>query len=115
MENNMTRFRGMLGFAMRAGKVVIGADQVASALPKKGRDEVKLVLLSVGASNSTKKRITTKCEFYRKELKQIDIDTEELGRMLGKLYAPAVLAITDERFANEIVRAIGTQDPESDD
>jgi hypothetical protein len=44
----------------------------------------------------------------------IETETEELGRMLGKLYAPAVIAITDERFANEIARALNAPDAPSD-
>lgn len=116
MDNkNMTRFCGMLGFAMRAGRVIIGADQVALALPKKGKGEVKLVLVSKGASDGTKKRMTTKCEFYRKEIRLIEMDTAELGRLLGKLYAPAVIAITDENFANEIARALDALCAPSDD
>ena len=105
----------MLGFAMRAGRVIIGADQVALALPKKGKGEVKLVLVSKGASDGTKKRMTTKCEFYRKEIRLIEMDTAELGRLLGKLYAPAVIAITDENFANEIARALDALCAPSDD
>ena len=96
----------MLGFAMRAGKVVIGAEQVISRLKDNSKSAVRLVLLSVGASEQTKKRLTYKCEFYKKEIREINIQTEELGRLLGKLYAPAVIAITDEGFAQEIVKAI---------
>lgn len=102
MENN-SRLCGMLGFAMRAGKVVIGAEQVISRLKDKA---VRLVLLSVSASEKTKQRLTYKCEFYQKEIREINITTEELGRLLGKLYAPAVVAITDEGFANEIIKAL---------
>lgn len=107
MENkNMTRFCGMLGFAMRAGRVIIGADQVAAALPNRTAKAVKLVLVSYEASEATKKRFAYKCEFYRKELRQIDIETSELGRLLGKQYAPAVIAITDDKFAEEITLAL---------
>ena len=34
------------------------------------------------------------------------MDGDELGRLLGKLYAPAVVAITDDRFAKEIKLAL---------
>ena len=98
----------MLGFAMRAGKVVIGAEQVISRLKD---NAVRLVLLSVGASEQTKKRLTYKCEFYKKEIREINIQTAELGRLLGKLYAPAVIAITDEGFAKEIVKALSPESP----
>ena len=97
----------MLGFAMRAGKIILGADRVASALPERGSGEVKLVLLASDASDGTKKRLTYKCEFYKKEIIVLPLSGDELGARLGKLFAPAVLAITDDRFADEIKRALG--------
>ena len=95
----------MLGFAMRAGKVVIGCDGVVSALQSKGKNAVKLVIVSFEASEATQKKIKFKCEFYYKPLIKIDLESAELGRLLGKLYAPAVVAITDEGFAKEILLA----------
>ncbi len=95
----------MLGFAMRAGKVIIGTDQVISALPAKGAKSVRLVIIASDASDGTKKKLACKCEFYEKTNITADISGEELGRMLGKLYAPAVIAITDDRFADEILKA----------
>ncbi len=94
----------MLGFAMRAGKVVIGTDIVCHTLPKVGR--IKIVLVSAGASESTKNKVIGKCGFYSVESRIIDLDTAELGRLLGKTYAPAVIGITDERFADEIRKAL---------
>ncbi len=106
MENkNRTRLFGMLGFAMRAGKIIIGTDQVISALPAKGAKSPRLVILAADASAGTKKKITYKCEFYQKKLIVTDINGEELGKTLGKLYTPAVIAITDDRFAEEILKA----------
>ena len=102
-----TRFRGMLGFAMRAGKVVIGTEQVCVALAKKGR--VKLVILSVGTSESTKKKVTVKCEFYGVPVIEVSMDTEELGSLLGKVYAPACVGITDSGFAKELAAAVSSQ------
>ena len=108
LENNgFTRLYGMLGFAMRAGKIILGADRVASALPEKGNGAVRLVLLAADASDGTKKRLTYKCEFYKKEIIVIPLKAEELGARLGKLFAPAVLAITDDRFAEEIKKSLG--------
>ncbi len=95
----------MLGFAMRAGKIIIGTDPIISALPAKGEKSVKLVILACDASDGTKKKMTYKTEFYKKTKIVIDIDRAELGRILGKLYAPAVIAITDDRFAEEILKA----------
>lgn len=100
------RLRGMLGFAMRAGKVIIGTELVCSAMAKSGKDAPRLVLVAKGASDGTKKKLSTKAEFYGVELREINIDSDELGRILGKLYAPATVAIIDDGFAKEIRLAL---------
>ena len=93
----------MLGLAMKAGKVVIGTEQVIAFLQK---NKVKLVLLSGTASEGTQKKIRFKCEFYKTPTCVLDIDTGELGRLLGKTYAPAVVGITDENFSNAIAKLL---------
>ena len=90
----------MLGFAMRAGKIIIGTDIVCSSLSSK--KPPKLVGVSVGASEGTKNKLKFKCEFYGIKMVQINLSTEELGALLGKTYTPAVIGITDEGFAKEI-------------
>ena len=55
-SSGMARVKGMLGFAMRAGKVIIGTEQVLVALKSRGR--VRLVLVADGVSDATKKKIT---------------------------------------------------------
>ena len=92
----------MLGFAMRAGKVIIGTDLVCSSMAKHGKDKAKIVLIARDASEATKKKIIFKSEYYGIEAVVSDIEASELGRLLGKLYAPAAVAITDDRFAEEI-------------
>ena len=101
--NDIKRVLGMLGLAMKAGKVVIGTEQVIAFL-QKGR--LKLVLLSGTASEGTKKKIISKCEFYKTRLEKVDIDTDELGRLLGKTYTPAVVGITDENFSRAITNLL---------
>ena len=111
MENNVNkRLTGMLGFAMRAGKVVVGTESVCSAMARSGKDKPRLILIAQGVSEGTKKKLLTKSEFYHIDTVMIDIDSSELGRLLGKLYAPATVAIIDDRFAEEIRRASGTND-----
>ena len=112
MESNVnTRLTGMLGFAMRAGRVIIGTDAVCSAMAKRGGDRARLVLIAKDASEGTKKKLLTKAEFYSIEAIITNIDSSELGRLLGKLYAPATVAISDDRFAEEIKKAasLGTK------
>ena len=66
---------------------------------------VKLVLVSFTASESTKKKLFVKCDYYGIEAVEADIDTESLGKLLGKTYAPAAVAVTDSGFAEEIKKA----------
>ena len=106
-ENNSTkRALGMLGLAMKAGKVVIGTEQVIAYLQK---TKLKLVLLSGTASEGTKKKIRFKCEFYKTPVCVLDLDTDTLGRILGKTYAPAVVGITDENFSNAITKLLNDE------
>lgn len=93
------KLSGMLGLAMRAGRVTVGTQQVCLAMPT-GR--VRLVLVSEGASDNTKKKVLTKSDFYGISAITVDIDTAELGRLLGKTHTPACVAITDENFAKQI-------------
>ena len=92
----------MLGFAMRAGKLVIGTELVCRAMAK---GTVRLAVYSAYASPATKKKITVKCEFYNIPAIEVDIDTERLGKQLGKSYAPAVVGVCDDGFAEEIRKA----------
>ena len=104
----------MLGFAMRAGKVLLGTDLVCSSLSKGGAKCPRLVLVSKTASEPTKKKIFTKCEFYGIPAIEIDEDGDSLGQLLGKLYAPAVVAIADDRFAEEIRKSLESTTEGSD-
>lgn len=100
----------MLGFAMRAGKLVIGTETVCKAMAKRGKDKPRLVLIAFDASDGTKKKLLTKAEFYGVYAIEINIDQSELGRLLGKLYAPATVAVVDDNFAEQIRRATDTED-----
>lgn len=96
------RLRGMLGFAMRAGKVILGTELVLSSISSRGKSRARLVLIASDASEGTKNKILRKAEYYGVEAWTVNIDASELGQLLGKLYAPAGLAIIDDRFAEEI-------------
>ncbi len=100
---NLKRVSGMLGFAMRAGKLVVGTELVLRCVQK---GLPKLVLVSSLASEGTKKKIRTKCEFYNVPRVEADIETEDLGKMVGKASAISAVAITDAAFASEIEKAL---------
>ena len=111
MENKLnSRLVGMLGFAMRAGRVVIGTDMVCRSMAKHGKAKPSLVLISNSASESAKDKISHKAEYYGIEWRIISIDSAELGRMLGKTSTPVTVAIADDNFAREIIKAIADTD-----
>ena len=99
---NETRLRGMLGFAMRAGKVQIGAETVSVSLSRKGGD-IKLVLIPHDASLGARDKMMRRCKAHDVKCIVTDMDASVLGELLGKLYAPSAVAITDEGFAREIL------------
>ena len=107
MENkSYSRITGMLGFARRAAKVIIGTDLVCRALSKKGAGRVEIVLVASDASDGTRKKVYNKCEFYDTDVYTADIDSSTLGKLLGKTHPVATVAVVDEGFAREIKKAI---------
>jgi ribosomal protein L7Ae-like RNA K-turn-binding protein len=92
----------MLGLARRAAKTVIGTDMICRAMP---RGEIALLVVSSGASEATRKKLANKCEFYGVLLIEVEMETEDLGRLLGKTYTPAAVAITDAGIAEQIKKA----------
>ena len=72
-EINRQRLCGMLGFAMRAGRLVLGTEQVCVAMARSGDKRPRLVLISHEASANTKKKLTTKGEFYGIQTTTIDL------------------------------------------
>ena len=96
----------MLGFAMRAGRVVVGTDLVIAAMRAKGKNKARIVLVANDASEQTKKRLGFKAEFYKIPLYVADTAADEFGGALGKSFSPVALAILDDRFAEEIVKAM---------
>lgn len=104
-SDKIARLSGMIGLARRAGKTVIGTEQVCLALSK-NKSELKIVLFSHTASDATKKKITVKCQFYGVKAIEINIDTEELARLLGKSFATAAVAVTDSNLADAIEKRV---------
>ena len=102
-DKNIQRFCGMLGFAMRAGRLILGSELVCRALPS---GKVKLVVVAENASGGTKKKIFNKCKFYGTEVFEGKIETERLGKILGKTHPISSVAVTDAGFAKEIKTSI---------
>ena len=95
----------MLGFAMRAGKLLIGTDIVCRTIAKRDAGGIRLAVIAGKASEGTQKKLSNKCSFYNVPSVVIDMTPEELGNLLGRSYAPAAVGVTDEGFAREIAAA----------
>ena len=104
-ENENKRALGMLGFAMRAGKLILGTDLVCRAMPT---GKVRLVVIANGSSSQTVKKLTTKSEFYKIPSVILDIDPDSLGSLLGKTHPTAAVAVMDDGFATEIKKAVSS-------
>lgn len=105
-DGHNTRLCGMLGFAMRAGKLLIGTELICNGMAKRGASGIRLVVISSSASDNTKRKLMRKSEFYSIKAVLINMDTDELGALLGKSYAPAAVAVCDEGFAKEILKSV---------
>ena len=72
-------FYSMLGIAMRAGALTLGADGVHSAIASGG---AALVLLDAAASENTRKKFRDSCAFYGTPL--FETAPDRLGYAIGK-------------------------------
>lgn len=103
-QNNSEKLLGLLGLAARAGKLVYGTPMVCEAL--KDRKKIYYVFRAKGASENTHKRIGDRCRYYGVTLIDVELDTAEFGRRLGKSGELAAVALTDAGFAQGIEKLI---------
>ncbi len=99
----------MLGFAMRAGRVVFGTDTVIASIKARGQGRARLVLVSSDASEGTRKKLGFKAEYFGVPLRVTEVSSSELGDALGKSYAPVTIAVCDDNFAKEILKSLETE------
>ena len=88
---------GLIGLAMKAGKIAFGADSVEESILKR---KVKLVIVSEESSERTKSKFIKLCQNYNIP-KIIDGNIDDLSKTIGKSNK-AVIGIKDINFANSI-------------
>ena len=88
---------GLIGLAMKAGKVCFGADSVEENIIK---HKVKLLIVSEDSSERTKNKFIKLCEKYKVPV-IIDGDIEVLSKSIGK-NNKAIVGIKDTNFAESI-------------
>ena len=72
-------FYSMLGIAMRAGQLTLGADGVLGMIAS---GKARFALVDAGASDNTKKKFRDSCAFYGVEL--FETAPDRLGYAIGK-------------------------------
>lgn len=98
MENSKKVFN-LIGLATKAGNVVSGEFSTEKAV-KNGR--ASLVLVSMEASDNTRKMFTNMCTYYQVPIYFFG-RKDELGHAMGKEMR-ASLAVLDQGFAKAIVK-----------
>lgn len=88
---------GLIGLAMKAGKISFGADSVEESIIKK---KARLVIISTDSSERTKKKFIDICEKYNVPIITYG-DIDGLSKAIGK-DNKAILGIKDINFANSI-------------
>lgn len=96
MGNN--RLCGLIGLAMKAGKLDVGEGRAEDGIRKGGS---QLVILSDDASDNTRKKFTNMCQYREIPLVQL-WDRTQLGSCIGRDFA-VVISVTDPGFANRIL------------
>lgn len=94
------KVKGMINFAIRSKKYVIGESVISSLKNKK----VKLALLAVDASESSKKKYCDKLNFYQTSYLEYG-RKEELADLLGKKEI-SIIGILDVNIAKQIKKLI---------
>ena len=98
------RALGLLGLAVRGGRVIFGTPMVCDAM-KAGKSPY-LVIEACDTSENTHKRITDRCAYYNVRHVRADITTDVLAHSLGKSGDLAVVAVTDQGMADGILKLL---------
>lgn len=93
----MDKILSMISLATKAGKTAGGEFSVEKAV-KEGK--ARMVIVSVEASDNTKKKFTNMCSYYKVPVYFYGTK-EELGHFMGKEFR-ASAAILDEGFKNAL-------------
>ncbi len=97
------RIYSFLGLAAKAGKVVSGEETCERSL-KSGK--VFLVIVSVDASDNTKKKFSDMCKYRNIDIRYFG-EKKLLGRYIGK-DVRSVVAVADRGFAGRLLELIGS-------
>ena len=92
-----SKFQGMLGLAMRAGKLAVGEGKAEEAI-RSGK--AFLLILSTDASDNTEKKFLNMANSHKLPVVR-SCDRDTLGKILGREFA-VIVAVTDLGFAKQL-------------
>lgn len=99
----MNKIFGMIGLCAGAGKIVYGDSAVCKNILI---GKAKLVILAKNSGNNISSKIKKLCLENKVECTEFS-DKESIGKAVGK-DDKAVIAITDEGFAQAVLKLINT-------
>ena len=99
----MADIKNYIGLCKAAGGVIAGSDLVLNGV-RGGK--VVCVLIARDVSPRTLKQITDKCTFYNIKHASVEVDSFELGRMIGRSAPCAVIGLTGKGPADAVVRLL---------
>ncbi len=97
----INKLYSMLGIGKKAGLIVLGETGCVQSIKK---NKSKLVILSVDASDNTKDKIITLCDFHKVKYYTVG-NKQELGYSVGKNLS-SIISITDLKFSEVIADII---------
>lgn len=92
---------GLIGLAMKAGKIVAGTDACLEEM-KKGK--ISLVMIASDASDRTKMTLKKESEKYHIAVYEV-LSIEELSKAIGKVNK-AIIGIKDVGFSKKMISII---------
>lgn len=99
----MANMENYIGLCRAAGGVIFGSDLTLKAV-RSGK--AVCVLLAKDASLRTLKQISDKCAFYNVKCGSVAMNSDELGRLLGKSAPCAVIGLNGKGPAEAVVRLL---------
>ena len=105
MTNPKDRVLSALGLCRRAGRLVMGVDQVCEALKRADRVPVYLVAEAADTSEATHKKVMNKCAFYHIPHVRLASGGGELAKALGKQNVTGAACVTDSSLCQAVLNA----------
>lgn len=92
---------GLLGLAMRAGKISFGTEACVQEIEK---NRIKLLIIATDASERTKMKLNSICNNKKIPILEI-LSIDEISKSIGK-NNKAIVGIKDSNFSREIIKII---------